>query len=85
MAWDPSGQRLQTIGILERLWAPCNVKGISAVIGPLTAAELYHPEQATMRSTYSGYGFRDVTLFVGSRMVATAAGRVATKLAKRVI
>ncbi|KAH7322170.1 major facilitator superfamily domain-containing protein [Rhizoctonia solani] len=60
-------------------------KGIAAVIGPLIAAELYHPEQSTMKSTYSGYGFRDVTLFVGSMMVATAAGGVATKLAKRVI
>ncbi|KDN45847.1 hypothetical protein RSAG8_04680, partial [Rhizoctonia solani AG-8 WAC10335] len=60
-------------------------KGIAAVIGPLIAAELYHPEQSTIRSTYSGYGFRDVTLFVGSMMVATAAGGVATKLAKRVI
>ncbi|KAG8689255.1 hypothetical protein FRC11_003530 [Ceratobasidium sp. 423] len=60
-------------------------KGIAAVIGPLIAAELYHPEQSTMRSTYSGYGFKDVTLFVGSMMVATAAGGIATRLAKRVI
>jgi hypothetical protein len=59
-------------------------KGVAAVIGPLIAAALHHPEQAAMRSTYSGYGFRDVTLFVGSMMVATAAGGLATRLAKRV-
>ncbi|KAH7322172.1 major facilitator superfamily domain-containing protein [Rhizoctonia solani] len=60
-------------------------KGIAAVIGPLIAAALYHPEQASVKNTYSGYGFRDVTIFVGTMMVATAAGGVATKWAKRVI
>ncbi|CAE6376796.1 unnamed protein product [Rhizoctonia solani] len=60
-------------------------KGVAAVIGPLIAAELYHPEQSSMRGTYSGYGFKDVTLFVGSMMAATAVGGVATRLAKRVI
>ncbi|KAH7322171.1 major facilitator superfamily domain-containing protein [Rhizoctonia solani] len=59
-------------------------KGVAAIIGPLMAAALYHPEQATVKNTYSGYGFRDVTVFVGSMMVATAAGGVATKLVKRV-
>ncbi|KAG8689256.1 hypothetical protein FRC11_003531, partial [Ceratobasidium sp. 423] len=49
-------------------------KGLAAIIGPLIAAALHHPEQAAMKSTYSGYGFRDVTLFVGSMMVATAVG-----------
>ncbi|CAE7198992.1 unnamed protein product [Rhizoctonia solani] len=60
-------------------------KGIAAVIGPLIAAALYHPEQAAVKNTYSGYGFRDVTIFVGSMMVATAAGGVATKWARRVV
>ncbi|EUC60949.1 MFS-1 domain protein, partial [Rhizoctonia solani AG-3 Rhs1AP] len=60
-------------------------KGIAAVTGPLIAAALYHPEQAAVRNTYSGYGFRDVTVFVGSMMVATAAGGVATKWARRVV
>ncbi|CAE6481324.1 unnamed protein product [Rhizoctonia solani] len=59
-------------------------KGIAAIVGPLMAAALYHPEQATVKNTYSGYGFRDVTVFVGTMMVATAVGGVATKLAKRV-
>ncbi|KAH7322169.1 major facilitator superfamily domain-containing protein [Rhizoctonia solani] len=59
-------------------------KGLAAIIGPLVAALLHHPEQAAMRSTYSGYGFRDVTLFVGSMMVATAVGGMATRLARRV-
>ncbi|CEL63283.1 Monocarboxylate transporter 12 OS=Homo sapiens GN=SLC16A12 PE=2 SV=2 [Rhizoctonia solani AG-1 IB] len=60
-------------------------KGVAAIVGPLMAAALYHPEEAAVRNTYSGYGFRDVTVFVGSMMVATAAGGMATKLAKRVI
>ncbi|CAE6425563.1 unnamed protein product, partial [Rhizoctonia solani] len=47
-------------------------KGLAAIVGPLVAAALHHPEQAATRSMYSGYGFRDVTLFVGSMMVATA-------------
>ncbi|CAE6503032.1 unnamed protein product [Rhizoctonia solani] len=58
-------------------------KGLAAIIGPLVAASLHHPEQAAMRSTYSGYGFRDVTLFVGSMMVATAVGGVGTRLTRR--
>ncbi|CAE6530909.1 unnamed protein product [Rhizoctonia solani] len=60
-------------------------KGVAAVIGPLIAAALYHPEEVTVRNTYSGYGFKDVTLFVGSMMVATAAGGVAAQWAKRVV
>ncbi|KAG8689254.1 hypothetical protein FRC11_003529, partial [Ceratobasidium sp. 423] len=60
-------------------------KGVAAVIGPLIAAALYHPEEAAVRNTYSGYGFKDVTLFVGSMMVATAAGGVAAQWAKRVV
>ncbi|KAB5587828.1 transport protein [Ceratobasidium theobromae] len=59
-------------------------KGVAAIIGPLIAAALHHPEQAAMKSIYSGYGFRDVTLFVGSMMVATAAGGVVSRLARRV-
>ncbi|ELU45213.1 MFS_1 domain-containing protein [Rhizoctonia solani AG-1 IA] len=54
-------------------------KGVAAIVGPLMAAALYHPEEAAVRNTYSGYGFHDVTLFVGSMMVATAAGGVVTK------
>ncbi|CAE6466088.1 unnamed protein product [Rhizoctonia solani] len=60
-------------------------KGIAAIIGPLIAAALYHPEQASIKNTYSGYGFRDVTIFVGTMVMATAAGGVATKWVKRVI
>lgn len=60
-------------------------KGVAAIIGPLIAAALHHPEQAASRSTYSGYGFRDVTLFVGSMMVATAVGGFSTRLAKRLL
>ncbi|KAF8703642.1 Major Facilitator Superfamily, partial [Rhizoctonia solani] len=60
-------------------------KGVAAIVGPLMAAALYHPEEAAVRNTYSGYGFHDVTLFVGSMMVATAAGGVVTKWAKRVV
>ncbi|KAF8755394.1 Major Facilitator Superfamily [Rhizoctonia solani] len=57
-------------------------KGVAAIVGPLMAAALYHPEEAAVRNTYSGYGFHDVTLFVGSMMVATAAGGVVTKWVK---
>ncbi|CAE6449617.1 unnamed protein product [Rhizoctonia solani] len=60
-------------------------KGLAAIIGPLMAAALYHPEQAEVGNTYSGYGFKDVTVFVGSMMATTAAGGVATRLAKRVV
>ncbi|KAJ1301970.1 hypothetical protein OPQ81_000807 [Rhizoctonia solani] len=60
-------------------------KGVAAIIGPLIASALYRPEEAAVRNTYSGYGFRDVTLFVGSMMVATALGGVAAKWAKRVV
>ncbi|KAG8679833.1 hypothetical protein FRC11_003247 [Ceratobasidium sp. 423] len=60
-------------------------KGLAAIIGPLMAAALYHPEQAAVRNTYSGYGFKDVTVFVGSMMAATAVGGVATRLAMRVV
>ncbi|CUA69955.1 hypothetical protein RSOLAG22IIIB_08798 [Rhizoctonia solani] len=59
-------------------------KGVAAIVGPLMAAALYHPEQATVKNTYSGYGFKDVTLFVGTMMAATAVGGVATKWAKRI-
>ncbi|KAB5588472.1 Monocarboxylate transporter 3 [Ceratobasidium theobromae] len=62
----------------------CITKGIAAIIGPLIAAALHHPEQAAMKSTYSGYGFRDVTLFVGNMMVATAAGGIISRLVRRV-
>lgn len=60
-------------------------KGVAAIVGPLIAAALHHPEEAASRSTYSGYGFRDVTLFVGSMMVATAVGGLSTRLAKRLL
>ncbi|CAE6492448.1 unnamed protein product [Rhizoctonia solani] len=59
-------------------------KGLAAIVGPLVAAALHHPEQATTKSTYSGYGFKDVTLFVGSMMVATAVGGITTRLARRI-
>ncbi|CAE6408004.1 unnamed protein product [Rhizoctonia solani] len=39
-------------------------KGIAAVIGPVIAAALHHPQESAVRTAYSGYGFRDVTLFV---------------------
>lgn len=58
------------------------VKGGAAVIGPLIAAALHRPQEAAMKSTYSGYGFREITLFVGSMMVATAFGGVTTRLIK---
>ncbi|KAG8716912.1 hypothetical protein FRC09_015033 [Ceratobasidium sp. 395] len=60
------------------------VKGLAAVIGPIVAASLHHPHDSAVRTVYSGYGFRDVTLFVGSMMAATAAGGVGAKyLARR--
>lgn len=59
------------------------VKGVAAVIGPIVAAALHHPHDSAVRTVYSGYGFRDVTLFVGSMMLATAAGGVSTKLLSR--
>ncbi|KAG9081174.1 hypothetical protein FRC06_005752 [Ceratobasidium sp. 370] len=54
------------------------IKGIAAVIGPIVAASLHHPHDSAVRTVYSGYGFRDVTLFVGSMMAATAAGAYAS-------
>ncbi|KAG9095077.1 hypothetical protein FS749_011138 [Ceratobasidium sp. UAMH 11750] len=59
------------------------VKGIAAVIGPIVAASLHHPHDSAVRTVYSGYGFRDVTLFVGSMMAATAAGGVGAKYLAR--
>ncbi|KAG8723612.1 hypothetical protein FRC09_002577 [Ceratobasidium sp. 395] len=60
------------------------VKGIAAVIGPVVAASLHNPHDSAVRTVYSGYGFRDVTLFVGSMMAATAAGGVSARyLARR--
>ncbi|KEP47903.1 MFS monocarboxylate transporter [Rhizoctonia solani 123E] len=58
-------------------------KGIAAVIGPVVAAALHHPDQSSIRTAYSGYGFRDVTLFVGSMMLATAVGGVSSKFLSR--
>ncbi|KAF8601580.1 MFS general substrate transporter [Ceratobasidium sp. AG-I] len=58
------------------------IKGGAAIIGPLIAAALHRPQEAAMKSTYSGYGFRDITLFVGSMMVATAFGGVTTRMTK---
>ncbi|CAE6486897.1 unnamed protein product [Rhizoctonia solani] len=58
-------------------------KGIAAVIGPVIAAALHHPHESAVRTAYSGYGFRDVTLFVGSMMLATAVGGVSSKLLSR--
>ncbi|CAE6452218.1 unnamed protein product [Rhizoctonia solani] len=58
-------------------------KGIAAVIGPIVAAALHHPDQSSIRTAYSGYGFRDVTLFVGSMMLATAAGGISSKILSR--
>ncbi|CAE6364971.1 unnamed protein product [Rhizoctonia solani] len=58
-------------------------KGVAAVIGPVVAAALHHPHESAVRTAYSGYGFRDVTLFVGSMMLATAAGGVSSKFLSR--
>ncbi|KAL5638585.1 hypothetical protein ACGC1H_005301 [Rhizoctonia solani] len=58
-------------------------KGIAAVVGPIIAAALHHPHESAVRTAYSGYGFRDVTLFVGSMMFVTAAGGVSSKLLSR--
>ncbi|CAE6519486.1 unnamed protein product [Rhizoctonia solani] len=58
-------------------------KGIAAVIGPVIAAALHHPQESAVRTAYSGYGFRDVTLFVGSMMLATAAGGASSKFLSR--
>ncbi|CAE6394664.1 unnamed protein product [Rhizoctonia solani] len=58
-------------------------KGVAAVIGPVVAAALHHPDQSSIRAAYSGYGFRDVTLFVGSMMLATAVGGVSSKFLSR--
>ncbi|CEL63439.1 putative transporter MCH2 OS=Saccharomyces cerevisiae (strain ATCC 204508 / S288c) GN=MCH2 PE=1 SV=2 [Rhizoctonia solani AG-1 IB] len=58
-------------------------KGVAAIIGPVVAAALHHPHESAIRTAYSGYGFRDVTLFVGSMMFATAAGGVSSKLLSR--
>ncbi|KAG9105152.1 hypothetical protein FRC07_009562, partial [Ceratobasidium sp. 392] len=59
------------------------IKGLAAVIGPIIAAALHHPHDSAVRTVYSGYGFRDVTLFVGSMMAATAAGGVGAKYLTR--
>ncbi|KAB5588470.1 Monocarboxylate transporter 3 [Ceratobasidium theobromae] len=61
----------------------CIAKGIAAIIGPLVATALHHPERAAMKSTYRGYGLRDITLFMGNMMVATAGG-IVSRLVKRV-
>ncbi|CAE6337663.1 unnamed protein product [Rhizoctonia solani] len=58
-------------------------KGVAAIIGPVVAAALHRPHESAIRTAYSGYGFRDVTLFVGSMMFATAAGGVSSKLLSR--
>ncbi|KAH7335696.1 MFS general substrate transporter [Rhizoctonia solani] len=59
------------------------LEGSAAVIGPVIAAALHHPDQSSVKTAYSGYGFRDVTLFVGSMMLATAAGGVSSKFLSR--
>ncbi|KAG8738077.1 hypothetical protein FRC12_016919 [Ceratobasidium sp. 428] len=56
------------------------IKGIAAVVGPLVAAALHRPHESSVKSAYSGYGFTQVTLFVGSMMVATAVGGLASRL-----
>ncbi|CAE6526963.1 unnamed protein product, partial [Rhizoctonia solani] len=37
-------------------------KGVAAVIGPVVAASLHRLQDSAIRETYSGYGFRDVTI-----------------------
>ncbi|KAG9079273.1 hypothetical protein FRC06_007856, partial [Ceratobasidium sp. 370] len=39
------------------------IKGVAAIVGPLVAAALHRPQESTLKSAYSGYGFTQVTLF----------------------
>ncbi|KEP48260.1 MFS monocarboxylate transporter [Rhizoctonia solani 123E] len=58
-------------------------KGVAAVIGPVVAACLHRLQDSAIRETYSGYGFRDVTIFVGAMMFVTTLGGVFTRLLSR--
>ncbi|KAH7335031.1 major facilitator superfamily domain-containing protein [Rhizoctonia solani] len=58
-------------------------KGVAAVVGPVVAALLHRPQESTIRETYSGYGFRDVTIFVGVMMFVTALGGVLSRTLSR--
>ena len=60
----------------------CIAKGAAAIVGPLIAAALHRPQEAAMKSAYSGYGFKAITLFVGSMMVVTTFGGLTTRLIK---
>ncbi|CAE6348735.1 unnamed protein product [Rhizoctonia solani] len=58
-------------------------KGVAAVIGPVVAATLHSTHGPVMKETYSGYGFRDVTIFVGVMMFVTALGGVLSRTLSR--
>ncbi|QRV75714.1 major facilitator superfamily transporter [Ceratobasidium sp. AG-Ba] len=68
------GSVSNVIGVLSA------VKGIAAIVGPLVAAALHRPQDKENKSSYGGYGFSQVTVFVGSMMVATAAGGITTRI-----
>ncbi|KAF8749789.1 Major Facilitator Superfamily [Rhizoctonia solani] len=58
-------------------------KGVAAVIGPVVAATLHRTNGPVVREAYSGYGFRDVTIFVGVMMFVTALGGVLSGILSR--
>ncbi|KAF8601581.1 MFS general substrate transporter [Ceratobasidium sp. AG-I] len=60
----------------------CIAKGAAAIIGPLIAAALHRPQDAAIKGAYSGYGFKAITLFVGSMMVVTTFGGLTTRMIK---
>jgi uncharacterized membrane protein len=45
------------------------VRGIAAVIGPLVAASLYDPQRNTTQAVFGAFGFKDLTIFVGTCMI----------------
>ncbi|QRV90465.1 major facilitator superfamily transporter [Ceratobasidium sp. AG-Ba] len=68
------GSVSNVIGVLSA------VKGVAAIVGPLVAAALHRPQDKENKSSYGGYGFSQVTVFVGSMMVTTAAGGITTRI-----
>ncbi|CAE6378694.1 unnamed protein product [Rhizoctonia solani] len=58
-------------------------KGVAAVIGPVVAATLHQIHGPIVKEIYSGYGFRDVTIFVGVMMFVTALGGVLSRVLSR--
>lgn len=58
-------------------------RGVASVAGPIIATSLYNPLDSAIPAAWGGYGFKNVTIFVGTMAFASALGGVALGFVKR--